>query len=294
MTWIDRFTALEDELARGAERGADKLAPFARGGLETAARHLFQPGGTVAIITGFYIAHATPPAAETDGPLAAVAIAEALLKTGRDAVLISDRPCAPVLSALVAEADLSPDRLWIMDAEDELATRLQARNVDTVFAIERPGQASDGHCHYMRGQTVEPAPYPFDTVFAPGHGLTRLAVGDGGNEIGMGRLPAPAIAEHVKNGAVIASTTGAEALMVTGVSHWAVYALAAAAEILAPDQIEIWRHLVSDERESARLETSLKAGAVDGLLGRAQASIDGLDLATHLAKRDALRALATG
>jgi len=294
MTQSDRFSALEIELALGADRGADKLAPHARGGLETAARHLLKPGGCVAIFTGFYIAHAQPPAAETDGPLAAVTIAEALIRTGRDALLVTDTPCAPVLSALVEEAGLSRTRLLIADSCTNLEKTLKAKSVDTVLAIERPGQAQDGHCHYMRGQIVAPPPYPFDGLFASNTDLMRLAVGDGGNEIGMGCLPKDIIARYVKNGAAIASTTRADALVITGVSHWIAYGLAAAAEILTPDYAEIWRHLINDDRELARLETSLRAGAVDGLLGRAAPSIDGLDLATHLAKRDMLRAIASG
>jgi hypothetical protein len=57
-----------------------------KGGLARAARHLTQADGTIALFTGFYVAHAERPAAETDGPLAVMAIAEALHALGRDVV----------------------------------------------------------------------------------------------------------------------------------------------------------------------------------------------------------------
>ena len=91
------FAALEAELAQGASRGADKLAPYAAGGLERAARHLAQSRSPLALFTGFYVAHAAKPAAETDGPLTVMAIAEALFALGREAVISAGAPCAPVL-----------------------------------------------------------------------------------------------------------------------------------------------------------------------------------------------------
>lgn len=285
------FSALERELAQGAARGADKLAPHAAGGLEHAATRLARPGGTVALITGFYIARAAAPAAETDGPLAAAAIAEALIASGRDAVLVTDPLCAPVLRALCAEAGWASDRLWITEDAAALEARLARHDVDTLFAIERPGRAADGHCYSMRGDPLSAHTPAFDAVFHAGRHHT-LAAGDGGNEIGMGGLPPAVIAEHVPRGAAIASTTPADALIIGGVSHWSAYALASAMTRLAPEHADAWRAAVSDERETRRMRAALRAGAVDGVTLQSAATIDGLAMETHRAKREALLALA--
>ena len=284
------FTALERELARGATRGADRLAPHAAGGLEHAARRLAQPGGTVALITGFYIAQAAAPAAETDGPLAAAAIAEALIATGRNAVLVTDPLCAPVLRALCAEAGWASDRLWIADDAAMLEARLARHDVDTLFAIERPGRAADGHCYSMRGDALSAHTPAFDALFHTGRHHT-LAAGDGGNEIGMGALPPSLVAEHVPLGATIASTTPADALTISGVSHWTAYALTCAMTRLAPEHGDAWRAAVSDDRETRRMGAALRAGAVDGVSLQSAPTIDGLAIDVHRAKRDALLAL---
>jgi hypothetical protein len=286
------FAALEAELAQGASRGADKLAPYATGGLERAARHLAQSRSPLALFTGFYVAHAAKPAAETDGPLTVMAIAEALFALGREAVIITDAPCAPVLYRLVAEAGLPADVLYVPETPDMLDPALRARGVDTVFAIERPGRAIDGRCYSMRARDLTAHTLAFDAVFSPRSGYTRLAAGDGGNEIGMGALPKSALFSHIADGQTIASATGADALIVTGVSHWTSYALAAAMAAVAPGDSAVWRDAVSDARECHRLSAALSAGAVDGVTAESAPTIDGLPLEIHLAKRDRLFALA--
>ena len=288
------FAALETELATGAARGADLLAPHAAGGLERAARHLTEDTGAIALFTGFYVAHAAQPAAETDGPLAVMAIAEALHALGRDVMVVTDTPCAPVLDQLMREAGLPSATLLALDQSDGLQDALTARGVRTVFSIERPGRAMDGRCYSMRGRDLSTHTLAFDAAFHPRSGYVRLAAGDGGNEIGMGALPKSALFTHIDQGQTIASATGADALIIAGVSHWTSYALAAAMTQLAPDQAPVWRDAVSDVREHHRLAAALKAGAVDGVTGQATPTIDGMELSTHLAKRDALYALANG
>jgi len=278
------WTQLETALASGAARGADQLAPHATGGLKYAAEHLLAPGGAVALITGFYVAQAQPPAAETDGPLATLAIAEALIGMGRPVVVLTDAPCAPVLHALADEANLPAETVLIADADMDLILALKTRDVDTVFAIERPGQAPDGRCYSMRGRDLSAVTLAFDPLFAPDSGFIRLAAGDGGNEIGMGRIPASIIAETVDQGAKIACTTSSDALIVTGVSHWTAYALAAAAQAIAPDHAALWRAIVHPERETARMQAALNAGAVDGVTAQPNPTIDGLDLPHHWAQ----------
>src|SRR5436190_14369450 len=57
------------------------------------------PRPAVAVVTGFYIPTAQPPAGETDGPLGALFLARALVPTGIGMVLLTDDFCRPALQA---------------------------------------------------------------------------------------------------------------------------------------------------------------------------------------------------
>src|SRR5262249_20577251 len=65
------------------------------------------PNAAVAIVTGFFIPQAQPPAGETDGPLGALFLARALLPLGIRVVLATDGFCVPALQAGLAACGLS-------------------------------------------------------------------------------------------------------------------------------------------------------------------------------------------
>ncbi|MGH7064222.1 MAG: glutamate cyclase domain-containing protein, partial [Stellaceae bacterium] len=135
---------------------------------------------------------------------------------------------------------------------------------------------------------------PLDDLFTAGPWET-IAVGDGGNEIGMGALPRALIAEHVAHGDTIACVTAARHLIVAGVSNWGAYALIGALAVLRPD----WRAKLLaclDEALDRRiLETIVADGpAVDGVSLRRASTVDNLDIAVHHAKLREVRALVEG
>jgi hypothetical protein len=76
----------------------------------------------------------------------------------------------------------------------------------------------------MRGDDVGAWTTLLDDLFLAGPWRT-IAIGDGGNEIGMGALPPGLIAAHIAHGDAIACVTPAEHLILAGVSHWGAYAL---------------------------------------------------------------------
>ncbi|MGH7032012.1 MAG: glutamate cyclase domain-containing protein, partial [Stellaceae bacterium] len=152
----------------------------------------------------------------------------------------------------------------------------------------------DGMPRNMRGQDISAHTAALDDLFTAGPWDT-VAVGDGGNEIGMGALPRGLIAQHVMHGQSIACITPARHLIVAGVSHWGAYALLGALACVRPD----WRRpLVGclDEGLDRRvLEATLADGpAVDGVSRVQTATIDNLDLAVHHQKLRMIRALAEG
>jgi len=67
----------------------------------------------------------------------------------------------------------------------------------------------------MRGLDISSYTAPLDELFTAGPWET-IAIGDGGNEIGMGSLPRELIAQHVDHGETIACVTPARHLIVAG------------------------------------------------------------------------------
>ena len=54
-----------------------------------------------------------------------------------------------------------------------------------------------------------------------------IGIGDGGNEIGMGKIPHETIVKNIPNGDLIHCRVPTDHLIVAGVSNWGAYALAA-------------------------------------------------------------------
>src|SRR5258707_3766177 len=52
-------------------------------------------------------------------------------------------------------------------------------------------------------------------------------IGDGGNEIGMGKIPWDVIRRNIPNGGLVACRVPTDHLIVCGVSNWGAYGLAA-------------------------------------------------------------------
>ena len=166
--------------------------------------------------------------------------------------------------------------------------------VTHVVAIERCGRSGDGRPRNMRGVDVSPWTAPLDDLFLGG-GWTKLGVGDGGNEIGMGRLPAGLIARTVPNGAAIACVTSCDHLVVAGVSNWGAYGLMAALAVLRPDRRDTIAEFLTAERDLAVTRAIVaKAGAVDGVTARNEATVDGFGPEIHGALIDELRRIAWG
>ena len=114
------------------------------GQLAAAAANLAQSASRVAIVTGFYIPHAQPPCAETDGPPGSLFLAHCLKALGIDAAVITDEPCASTVQAAADGFGFPTDRLFVspLKAEswcDEFLQSKFARSLTHLVAIERVG-----------------------------------------------------------------------------------------------------------------------------------------------------------
>ncbi|MET8468079.1 glutamate cyclase domain-containing protein, partial [Micromonospora zamorensis] len=231
-----------------------------------------------AVFTGFFIPGAEPPAAETDGPLGAVQIAAALRLLGGGCRLVTDEPCAPVVEAAVAAAapglpvDVAPLRGY---EEWEAALLPEYGRLTHLIACERVGPGVDGRPRNMRGEDIGAHTAPLDRLYTSGSAF-RVGIGDGGNELGMGRLPAELIGRVVASGERIRCVVGADALLVGGTSNWAAAALVGALSLLRPD-VPALRTLLEPAWSYDLLAAIVRAGAVDGVRRRPTLSVDGLD-----------------
>jgi hypothetical protein len=143
---------------------------------------------------------------------------------------------------------------------------------DLVLAVERPGGAADGHRYSMRGTILDDIAPAADALFTdPGTRIWKTAaIGDGGNELGMGSLRESCVAA-VTMGERIFCAAGSDLPVAAGISNWGAYALAGAVSILAGRPV-----LPSPEEEMVVLQAVYEAGGVDGATREHTCSVDGL------------------
>ncbi len=213
----------------------------------------------VGIVTGFYIPAANAP--ETDGPHGAHVVGAAMTRLGLHVDYITDERNAEVLRAL----GIQP----ILDAEAYLADARPSHLV----SIERVGRGRDGRYRDMRGRDITDTVAPLDSLFleASDDGLTTIGIGDGGNEIGMGRVFAATLTD-VAHGPEIACVVSTDYCIAAGVSNWGAYGLAGALSVL------VGKDLLPD---AAAVLSDLGAmvdrgGAVDGVTLRREPTVDGV------------------
>lgn len=281
-----RIDRIEATIQRDVGRGMDAVFKAARGGLAAACRVVAAlPAPRIGIITGFYVPSGDPPAAETDGPAGAALLTRGLIRAGLSCRWATDTLCAQACRAALDAAGVpgvvvdaaAPQGEEVADVTDAW----RREGIDIAIAIERAGPAKDGAPRNMRGRDLTDYVAPLDRLFRAGPWRT-IAVGDGGNELGMGSIPAAAIARHVPNGESIACAVPADTLVAAGVSHWGAYALLAGLALLRPDWAEVLLQALDADLDAAVVEAMVRLGpAVDGVLATPSATIDALGMEVH-------------
>lgn len=284
-------TALETEMpAKETIRQFELLARHDPGGRGLASSeaesHLYSAAlnllsaERVILVTGFCIRAAM--IGETDGPSGTLAVAHALRQLGKEVVLVSDKfsdglleAGAKVLGAPYPITVLSP----VQEESDRAIDELLASFAPTqVVAIERPGSAIDGHRYSMRGEILDELVPSADRLLSPAgeRSYATIAVGDGGNELGMGHLR-DSLMDRINLGELIFCDTEADHVIPAGISNWGAYALAASLAVLSGEQV-----LITPEDELAILEAQVAVGAVDGCTRKNEVSVDGVPIADYL------------
>ena len=259
---------VEDVILRHDKRGVSALRPvlpsdFCRRAAQLVADH----DGLVLITTGFFILRSRTP--ETDGPPGAVVIGRALEALGRRVLYVTDRVCHELLRELTsADQVLSFPVSGEAESRAHAAAMLDHHRPALLISIERCGRTKDGRYLNMRGLDVSSETAQIDFLFDG----TRpsLAIGDGGNEIGMGNV-ADAVAAA---GTLVPDpcVTCVSELVIASVSNWGGYGLVAALSSI------VGRDLLPTVEEEQRLvERTVALGAVDGTTGIRDGKVDGFD-----------------
>lgn len=266
-----KISAIEKVVAKDIRhRGIGGLVRW--GSLEPAARSL-SAARKVVVLSGFYLNETR--SGETDGPPGAKSVGDALTATGVEVAHVTDQVSLAFYPAMGV-----PALLFAPEALKELAP-------SHLLAIERPGRADDGRYYSMSGKEITAHTAPLDDWFlaAPGLGIVTIAIGDGGNEIGMGNVREQ-VARDVPHGGKIASAVDADHLIVSGVSNFGAYGLAAALSVIAGRDL-----LPSDASAARAVEACVAAGACCGQTHQNAPLVDGTPLQTAFALLAELRVL---
>jgi len=290
----------EDIGRRGlATDPACNLLTACAGDFMRACRHIAgTPHPAIAVVTGFYIPHAQPPAGETDGPLGALFLARALVPLGMRVVLVTDAFCARALEVGLAECELAKAvPVVTLPAPAECTSSAEyvrhvaehAGPLTHLIALERVGPSHvheaipaehRDRCHTMRGLDITDKMSPAHLLFEAAAHMTpavaTIGIGDGGNEIGMGKISRDVIERNIPRGGLVACRVPTDDLIVCGISNWGAYGLAAGVRYLH-GQKDGPADLFDPERERQLLQVMVEQGPlVDGVKGMPSVTVDGI------------------
>ncbi|NWV68063.1 GLUCM protein, partial [Malurus elegans] len=265
--------------------------------------------GSVLITTGFPTHFTHEPPEENDGPPGALAIAAMLQALEKEVAIVTDQRAMDLNKKIIEEAVqlgilrkpvplLSYQRESADSALMFLCENGNPRRprFDHLIAIERAGMAADGNYYNARKVNIKHLVDPIDELFLAAQtipGVTTTGVGDGGNELGMGKVK-DAVKKHIKNGDVIACDVEADFTVVAGVSNWGGYAIACALYVLRSCEIHdrylrravgfarapnkrLWLPtLPSVTKEEKLLKTLVQLGVRSGKTASLEMEVDGL------------------
>lgn len=238
----------------------------------------------VIIVTGFCIASCG--VGETDGPLGSVALATTLEGLGKKVLFVTDHFNEEVLKALIKENNLKANLLIRSTQEPEpiFAELWQDFKPDLVMGIERPGRNIKGTVHSMSNEEISSFCPDTDFLFfqAVDKKIPTLCIGDGGNEVGMGKAK-EIIRRQVPHGIEIAAAFSADILLAAGVSNWGALGLIAVLSLLNESNL-LHNNLTEEKMMSIMKET----GAVDGVLKVPGMTVDGYPFSESLKVLDDL------
>ncbi len=241
---------------RGMAQVRDAMQP---GYYERAAGLMRDCTGPVIIGTGFPVIDTF----ETDGPVGAIALHDTLRALGADPWIACGEPLASQLSDAYPVVELSIGNA--AQGETEAIAILSRMQPHLVVSIERPGLSAAGRYFNMRGEDITPRCAFFDYMLIHASCPT-IAIGDGGNEIGMGN-----VRSAIEQLDIIPAETGCDELLIADVSNWGAYGLIA---MLSHWSQQDLLHRINPTKILAFLSSR---GSVDGVSRENSLTEDGLE-----------------
>lgn len=259
-----------------------------------------KPGDPVFILTGFVLLpHRVP---EMDGMVSSMLLARALvLAFGAKPIIICPedsveavRKCSSVVGLHIYEdigkvMDLPLSMGVLAFTKDAGAAKAQAEQIlseampAAVISVEAPGANRCGQYHNAVGESVTELEAKTDVLWnlLLARGVTNIAIGDLGNEIGMG-----AIADHIRRyvpftaegecrcgcGGGILSESGTDNIITATCSDWGCYGLMAALSYLKKDMEILHR----EDMEAEVMRVASRSGMID-MTGSLLPGIDGFN-----------------
>ncbi|MBU7013630.1 MAG: DUF4392 domain-containing protein [Theionarchaea archaeon] len=257
---------IEDIILKYDTRGMNDLrnelpVDFCRQAAEFLRGHM----DTVLMTTGFYVSGCC----ETDGPPGAIMLGEALMELGSNVKVVTDRYCYEVLKMAQVPFDVYEFPVAGEKESRAYGEELLSQIDPTVLvSIERCGRATDGGYYNMKAQDISQYTAKIDVLF---DFPWSVGVGDGGNEIGMGKVH-DRIRDVVVHGDIIGSVVETTHLVVSSVSNWGVYGLLA--------YLSMQEERLFLKSEDKILSALVKAGAIDSTSRSHVLAVDGFSLQT--------------
>lgn len=272
-----------DEGKRGISNHLNSYEDFHKG-----VQSLYK-GKKVLIITGFTVPKCK--VGESDGPLGAIALAKALEDLNKEVFIVTDEYTHEILEGLKRMKELSA-RIYsppLKVKKEGLEKILKEFAPTHLVAIERPGRSRDGKYHSMGGEDISGYVADLDPLMdmAKEQGVVTLAIGDGGNEMGMGKIRKAGVS-LVNHGEKIFATSSADYLILAGVSNWGAYGLVAGLSLLSDMNL-----LQEGKEEVLLLKKLTDLGGVDGCKKEKSLTVDGISLGSHLNLLMELKAILT-
>ncbi|MEM6659940.1 MAG: glutamate cyclase domain-containing protein [Pseudomonadota bacterium] len=279
------------------------------------------PEGGTAIVTTGSVSRAwlSPQLGENDGPSGAAAVIRALWLARRaSSILVIEQTLIPPISATLRACGLAVvdyDTLRQASGDGSMACvtiqpypvsddqgraaaskMLDRFSPDLMISTERVGRNENGIYYNMRGRDYGMGRARIDMLFdvAMARKIPTVAVGDGGNEIGMG-LVADAVRHSVPYaapgecacGGGIGAVSGADILMTAAVSNWGCTAICAAMALRTGDA----RLIHTPQTEARLLEVMTANGLINSADGLIDPHVDGILDTTHLALTEMAQAI---
>ena len=254
------YKKIDEVILEYCTRGMDKIQKaFPKEYAKLACKNFLDlEKGNIFLYTGFYVGNF----AETDGPIGTYFIANAIEKLGFKAIIITDNLCKDYFKGF---------ETIYLEHEDctevNFAKLLKEYKPVAHFAVERCGRNKNNSYVNAASKDISFFTPALDRLFEKGNKTApSFAIGDGGNEVGMGNFK-EFIKEELK---VEPSIIKCDYPIIASVSNWGAYGFIA--YLQKESKIKL---LPSFEEVDSYMDYILNLGCVDGILKENVKSVDG-------------------